>query len=326
MVYGLASKKKLFNLTLVVITLSVVLGTCYDGFQAKLESPNFRDLTENPTNWAYNFSDDFTDENETGDKWVDISTDGVMTRGGGILKATSFGETVDKIWHGPQWVHNFGANIDDFELNLSPYCSNTGLHSYQGRLNVSLFTGDNATGLAIFSVCWGDLWYYVTDSFISLDEIDIPLFTTGIGSMYNDWYDENTDNVSLVRKNTDDIVFSINSLEKWSSSNSSSTSIRSLSVQLSQWWDHPPPPKLSLRSVTFGGHTGSSNTTNSEITTTTSTRITTTTTTMTSTMTKNSETTFPSLTPGFTFIQGLLIGVVVICFLSKKNKKLRDDL
>ncbi|MFX0014944.1 MAG: hypothetical protein ACFFB2_07475 [Promethearchaeota archaeon] len=53
-----------------------------------------------------------------------------MKRGGGLLEAIDLGNVTEKKRHGLRWAHNFGVNIDDFELNFNPYCSNIGSNSY----------------------------------------------------------------------------------------------------------------------------------------------------------------------------------------------------
>ncbi|UCE14653.1 MAG: right-handed parallel beta-helix repeat-containing protein, partial [Candidatus Heimdallarchaeota archaeon] len=207
---------------------------------------------EDPTNWTYYFSDDFIDDDESNDKWTDISTHGVMRRGGGILNATSYGPTMDKHWHGPQWVHNFNTDIDDFELTLLPYCGN-GLAESQGMLIVSLYSGDYATGLPVFSIIWADSWVDRAESYIELQEALGDTQTSGSTIMYNEWYTDDS-NAFLTRGPAPEGKFLINDETDWLVTSGNATLVRSLSIHVCQALNRTVVPKLGVRSITFKGH------------------------------------------------------------------------
>ena len=54
-------------------------------------------------------------------------------------------------------MSNLGCDFDDFELSGYPYCQ-AAASAMRGTFDVSLWTGDNGTGINLLRAYWKDVW------------------------------------------------------------------------------------------------------------------------------------------------------------------------
>lgn len=168
--------------------------------------------------------------------------------GDSVLRAEDFGSAAG-VWHGPEWYHNVGCDIDDFNCTFEPYFqgSTTGL----GKIIIDFYSSDNGTGTKVFSII-------ITDSWGSYDRGKLYIYdqTTNKWSSgytdYADWYTEGEDNCSLVRDGSS-LKFYADGLQKVSWTGTT-TAIRSIKISMYEYSTNSNIPKQGIRNLLFQGH------------------------------------------------------------------------
>ncbi|MFX0170799.1 MAG: hypothetical protein ACFE9L_02660 [Candidatus Hodarchaeota archaeon] len=154
-------------------------------------------------------------------------------------------------WHGPSIYHNFGCDIDSFELVGEPYIETS--IAGKGQFNIYFYGSDNATGTELGNLTWID---HYTDDYDS----DVEFYWNGAsrwsynsGAGYSGWYTAGYSSFTIIRNGTV-ITLLINGVQKYNASTAGSTDLRSISIEFLQFGSTPVCRKLGLRSISFRGH------------------------------------------------------------------------
>lgn len=200
----------------------------------------FTPNADNPNTYSYLLMED--------DSWTPAIT---VKTGDSVLRADDFG-SASGVYHGPEWYHNFGCDIDDFNLTLEPYFegSDDGL----GCFYVDLYSGEDGTGTRLFSILLTDAWGgYDRGRLLVYDypESASAQWLSGYTD-YAEWFTQGEDNCSLIREGST-LRFIVDGVQEdtWSGT---STEVSSMRIRLRAYSTLDNIPKLGFRSIDFCGH------------------------------------------------------------------------